>query len=102
MQVGRLLTALKLVAQDFAELEIQEKMSALSDATEELVASPGDPDASNAFTMRADQVRATLPIARSNHAAASIRLALKQAGLSSLIGSELLAQLQAILNAAPF
>src|SRR5688500_17883682 len=99
MEVRRLLTALKLVKGDFDYLEIQKELSALQSAASSLAATPSDAAISQQFTMALDTLQENLEQADSNTATASIRTALKEVRLDSLIGANLLSSVNEIFDA---
>jgi hypothetical protein len=102
MEVRRLLTALNVVKEDFELLTIQQQLAALQSAATTLASSPADPSANDNFVIAHNQILATLQKAEANTAAVSIRSALKEVRLDSLIGANLLSKLNQIFEAKPF
>src|SRR5205823_6164727 len=102
MEVRRLLTALVALQKDLTELQIQEELDALADAVEEHAGAPTDNAIAETFAKATEALITALKNAKTNIASSSIRLALRDVELDSLIGENLLARVQTILGATPF
>lgn len=94
--------ALTMLQGDIADLSLTEKLSALSSTAANLSSSPADGATNDAFIKAAEELQDALRSAETNTASSSIRLALREIDLESLVGSNLLARVQRILDAKPF
>lgn len=102
MEVRRLVTALDALRSDIEDFGIKEKFAGLNSAGQSLAVSPADATANDAFIEATQVLQDALNNCRTNTAASSIRLALKEIGFDSLIGANLLRQINGVLEAKPF
>src|SRR4051812_10653621 len=99
MEIRRMRAALDLIERDSAKLKIKKKLENLHTTAQNLIASPTDAATNDAFLKAAEDAKTALAEAEANTAPSSIRLALKEINLHTLVGENILAELNEILGA---